>query len=118
VETAIQPDGRSAPAAGKESQAGSPESSFATGLQLYWAGSYARAEDWFADAVHRDGRDARFYYFLGLARWSQGRLTEARRDFERASALEKQDSPSRAAVNAVLERVQGGMRRELDYYRK
>jgi tetratricopeptide (TPR) repeat protein len=91
---------------------------FANGLRHYWARRYAPAEKEFLAAIHTEGRDARYYYFLGLTRWAQNRRPEARLDFERAAQLEMHELPGREAINAALERVQGMARQEVDQYRR
>jgi hypothetical protein len=93
------------------------ESAYAAGVRNFWAGDYARAEQQFLTAIGNDSRDARYHYYLGLSRLSQNKRAEARRDFERASELEKQSRPARRAVNAALERIQGSLRQEVDRYR-
>jgi hypothetical protein len=93
------------------------ESAYAAGVRDFWAGDYARAEQQFQNAIRNDSRDARYHYYLGLSRLSQNKRAEARRDFERASELEKQSRPARPAINAALERIQGSLRREVDQYR-
>lgn len=91
---------------------------FSAGVNSYWSGSYARAEEQFQSAIRSDSQDARYHYYLGLARWAQGKRDEARTAFEHGAALERQDRPARAAINALLERVQGSLRQEVDQFRK
>jgi hypothetical protein len=94
------------------------EDKFAQGVQFFWAGEPARAEEQFLAALRSYGRDARYHYYLGLTRWSLNRREQARQDFLRGAALERQDRPGREAINAILERIQGDLRQEVDQYRK
>jgi hypothetical protein len=97
------------------------EQAYAAGMANYFARRYDRAEEQFLAAVQNDSQDARYYYFLGLARWSQNtreKRAEAKADFEHGADLERHNRPGSDAVNAVLERVQGQPRREVDQFRK
>lgn len=94
------------------------EASYVAGVQHYWAGSYARAEERFLTAIRHDNRDARYHYYLGLSRWSQDKRAAAQRDFQRGAELERQERPARPAVNAALERIQGNLRQEVDQFRR
>jgi hypothetical protein len=91
---------------------------FTSGVQSYWSSQYARAETQFLAAIRNDSHDARYHYYLGLSRWLQDKRAEARRDFEHGAELERQSRPSRDAINAILERVQGTLRQEVDQFRK
>ena len=51
----------------------------------------------FAAAVENDNGDARYYYFLGLARLAQGKR-DAYEDFDQGARLEELGRPTRAAV--------------------
>ena len=89
------------------------ETHYAAGLRWYFDRQYPKAEKEFFDAVEQDGQDARYYYFLGLARLMQGDR-DAAEDFEQGARLERQGRPARAAVSAALERVQGPARSQLN----
>jgi hypothetical protein len=91
---------------------------FAAGVNSYWSGAYARAEEQFQAAIRNDNQDARYHYYLGLARWPQGKRDAARNAFERGAELERDNRPAREAINALLERVQGSLRQEVDQFRK
>jgi hypothetical protein len=93
------------------------EQHYAIGLRLFNARDYAAAEKEFLAAVESDSQDARYYYFLGLSRLSLNKSTEAFEDFEQGARLEQQGRPGRRAVNAALERVQGGQRQAVNRYR-
>jgi hypothetical protein len=92
------------------------EKNYAAGLRYYNERRYSDAEKAFLGAVEQDGQDARYFYFLGLARWQQGKRS-AYEDFEQGALLEQKNRPSRAAVSAALERVQGRARRDLNEVR-
>jgi TolA-binding protein len=81
------------------------EKHYAAGLSRYFARRYADAEAEFLRAVENYGEDARFYYFLGLSRFMQGKPSAA--DFAQGAALEQEDRPGLEAVSKALERVQG-----------
>ena len=82
------------------------EKLFAVGLNRFFARDYAGAEKDFTRAIENFDRDARYHYFLGLARLRQGKRG-AMEDFEQAAKLELQGWPARTAVDASLERIQG-----------
>jgi hypothetical protein len=86
---------------------------YAAGLNLYFERRYDAAEREFQAALDNDNRDARYFYFLGLARLAQGK-SDAYGDFDQGARLEKQGLPSRPAVSTSLERVQGPVRQTLD----
>jgi tetratricopeptide (TPR) repeat protein len=85
------------------------DAQYATGLRHYFAQDYAEAEKHLLEAIRLNGGDARYYYFLGLARLMQGNR-EAYEDFNRGALLEKDNRPGRALVSQALERVQGPIR--------
>lgn len=85
------------------------EKHYAAGVNQFFAGQYARAEKELLSAIENDRNDARYHYYLGLARLAQGKR-EAYEDFDQGARLERQGRPDTAAVAASLERVQGQMR--------
>lgn len=89
---------------------------FSSGLTLYFNKNFSAAEKAFLAAVENERQDARYHYYLGLARLAQQK-PEAVESFEYASMKERQGKPSRAAVSKSLERVQGPARLELNRYR-
>jgi hypothetical protein len=86
------------------------EKHFAAGVNLYFDCDFVYAEKELLLAVENDGQDARYYYFLGLARLAQNKRREAYRDFEEGAMLEQLNRPSPAAVSEALERIQGPTR--------
>jgi tetratricopeptide (TPR) repeat protein len=94
---------------------------YGRGLELFWERQYGKAEDELKQAVANDGDDARYRYFLGLARYLQG--TRAKReaavfDFEQAARLERQNRPESVAVNSSFERLPFALRQVLARYRQ
>jgi tetratricopeptide (TPR) repeat protein len=97
------------------------ETFFGKGLTLYWACQYPQAEAELKKAVEFFGNDARYHYFLGLARLAQGgkqKREAARFEFEAGARLEAENRPSSTMVNSALERIQGPLRRYLNGYRE
>ena len=93
---------------------------YAAGLGNFWSQQYQAAESDFyqaARAAGSGGLDARYLYFLGLARLGQGRGEDARSTFQQAARLEREHHPGSAVVDRALERVQGQARRLVDSYR-
>jgi tetratricopeptide (TPR) repeat protein len=90
---------------------------FSDGAKLFFERRYDRAEELFAKAVSNNAQDARYLYYLGLARWQQGKRDVAVEDFKAAAALERQGHPLSRVVSESLERIQGDPRRTLNQYR-
>lgn len=93
------------------------EKHYALGQRLYWSRQYAAAEKEFLQAVRYHDQDARYMYFLGLARLAQGKRAFAEASFRRGGMLEQANKPASATVSSVLERVQGTDRQLLNKYR-
>jgi tetratricopeptide (TPR) repeat protein len=96
------------------------EKLYGIGLHFFHLKRYAEAEEQFRQAISFFDKDARYYYFLGMAQVAQG--SRAKRDaayhaWEQASRLEANSRPSTREVNAALERIQGNRRTLLDSYR-
>jgi hypothetical protein len=94
------------------------ETHFAAGMNFYFDRDYVQAEKEFLLTIENDSQDARFFYFLGLARLAQGRRRDAYVDFGQGALLERQNRPSPAAVNEALERIQGPMRFLVNKFRE
>ncbi len=84
------------------------------GTTAYFAGRHADAEKAFADAAKADPADARYWYFLGLSKYAQGKTADAAKDFKTGAEWESRAKPGRRAVAAALERVQGPARLALE----
>jgi hypothetical protein len=96
------------------------EAHYGKGLYLYWGRQYAQAEAELQKAVQYYGQDARYRYYLGLARLAQRtrpKREAASFDFEQGAKLEAEGRPGTVIVNSSLERVQGTLREYLDSFR-
>jgi hypothetical protein len=97
------------------------EKHFSRGLDFFWAKRYSDAEGELVKAVVSYDEDARYRYFLGMARYMQGTTDKrllAGQDFEKGVQLERARHPSAREVNASLERVQGSLRSLIEGYRE
>jgi tetratricopeptide (TPR) repeat protein len=90
---------------------------YGAGLELFNAARYENAEEEFTRAAAFDTKDARYRYFLGLARWLQNKKEAATDDFKAGAALESQSRPASRVINASLERIQGPTRDAIETYR-
>ncbi len=88
-----------------------------SGIQAYFDGRYADAEAAFAEAVKVQPSDARYWYFLGLCKYAQGKTSEAVSDFKSGADWEGRAKPGRRIVATALEPIQGAARLELEKYR-
>jgi hypothetical protein len=93
------------------------ERHFATGMRHYFGRRFDDAETEFLAAVEQYPDDARYRYFLGLARMPLGKVDAAGKDAQAARSLEKQGKPATTTLNRVFERVQGPARHWLDAQR-
>jgi tetratricopeptide (TPR) repeat protein len=91
---------------------------YSSGVAHYWSGDYATAEKDLDTAIRYFKDDARFFYFLGLARWQEGKREQAIEAFQKGNELEAKSRPSSAQINATLERIQGGARQAIDQTRE
>ena len=90
---------------------------FARGFSAYRAGNWPAAERSLTAAVQADASDARYHYFLGLARLAQGKGGPAVEDFRRGAALERQNQPNAAEVDRALELMPRDARQAVNRYR-
>src|SRR5205807_1532505 len=93
------------------------EKHYAQGLTRFYNREYAPAEKEFTKAIENFEHDARYHYFLGLARLAQGKLG-ATESFEQGAKLEIDNRPGPGAVNAALERIQGAPRQMINDVRE
>lgn len=89
--------------------------SYADGLTAFTAGRYADAERLFAAATAGHPADARFWYFLGLAQYQQGRDADAA--FRKGAELEARQKPNSKAVSEAFERLPLRLRAVVKPYR-
>ncbi len=90
---------------------------YLTGREQYNDRNWAGAEKSFRAAVEAYDQDARYYYFLGLARLAQGEKDTASL-FRKGAKLESENRPKSVIIDRDLETVQGVPRRILDEARR
>ena len=76
---------------------------------------FGDAEGHFKNAIDKHGNDARYWYYLGLAKQRQGR--DAGADFKQGASLEAKGLPSSEFINTDLLRIQGPAREALNAVR-
>lgn len=86
------------------------ERAFALGLTAMRAGDLIAAEQKFQAAIAANGYDARYWYFLGLTRYSLGRSDEAVGDFRQGVERELRNLPNPGVIDASLERLSADAR--------
>jgi hypothetical protein len=106
------------PAGAGRADPAAAERYYVAGRGYYGSRQYAAAYQAFDAAVKANGRDARYLYFRGLARFNLGQAREAGQDFAAANDLERKNLPYPGQVDLELERVQGAPRRALNAYRR
>jgi hypothetical protein len=90
---------------------------YGRGVDAYFAGNSAQAEQFLDQAIAELPDDPRPYYFRALALLRVGRSDEARSDMEVGASIEAR-RPKQFAVGTALERVQGSDRLLLEQYRR
>jgi hypothetical protein len=90
---------------------------YARGVDAYFSGNSAEAEQYLSQAVAELPDDPRPYYFRALVLLRSGRRDEAVSDMQIGAAVEA-GRPRQFAVGTALERVQGGDRLLLEQYRR
>jgi hypothetical protein len=85
------------------------------GVELFFARRYAEAEAALARATDDNPTDARYWYYLGLARYAQGK--PAGEELKKGAELEARNQPARRTVNRDLERLPGAYRQLLSQFR-
>ena len=99
-------------------QSGSSEA-FGSGVHQYFSGRHQEAINSLTTAISGDSKDARAYYFRGLAKMGSGDSYGAESDFELGAAIEAKSSKRPTSlVTRSLERVQGGLRLKLEKTRR
>jgi tetratricopeptide (TPR) repeat protein len=105
------PQGQRRPEGPPVASSAEAEKSYAEGLNFYFDRDYAAAVKSFQSAVDNDSQDARYYYFLGLARLGLNQRRQALEDLDQGAQLEAMNRPAPPVVSAALERIQGPLRR-------
>ena len=90
---------------------------YARGVDAYFSGNSAEAEQYLSQAIAELPDDPRPYYFRALVLLRSGRRDEAVSDMQIGAAVEA-GRPRQFAVGTALERVQGGDRLLLEQYRR
>lgn len=85
---------------------------FANGVEDYNAGRFSGAERFFEAAVSKNPNDARYWYFLGLAKFQQTR--DASEAFKKGADLEARNLPNSNEISMLLIDVQGAARLALN----
>jgi hypothetical protein len=93
------------------------EKHFAAGLNFYFDCDFANAEQEFLLTIRNESQDARYFYFLGLARLGRNNRRDALADFAAGAELERANRPAPPVVSESLERIQGPMRTIVNEYR-
>ena len=87
------------------------------GVNAYFDKRLADAEKTLFAATEEVSTDARFWYYLGLAQYRQGKAAAAEASFKKGAEMEKRNLPDRATINEDMQRIQGPLRTELAKYR-
>ncbi len=90
---------------------------YGKGVNAYHAKNFSGAEKALSEATTDFASDARYWYFLGLAQYQQGKTADAEASFKKGADLEKRNLPGRAVINEDLQRIQGTLRLELAKFR-
>ena len=98
-------------------QPGAGSTLYGRGVDAYYSGNTAEAEQFLSQAITALPDDPRPYYFRGLSLLRSGRHDEARADMAAGATLEAR-RPKQFAVGAALERVQGSDRLLLEQFRR
>jgi hypothetical protein len=98
-------------------QSGAGSTLYGRGVDAYYSGNTAEAEQFLSQAIAALPDDPRPYYFRGLSLLRSGRQDEARTDMAAGATLEAR-RPKQFAVGTALERVQGNDRLLLEQFRR
>jgi tetratricopeptide (TPR) repeat protein len=91
---------------------------FAEARASYFSGGYKHTAKLLDGLVASKSKDARVFYFRGLAQHQLGNSDAATADFTRAVTIETGTRRKTIDVDKALERVQGGARRALEEKRR
>lgn len=91
--------------------------SYATGLTAYRGGKYADAQTAFATATDVNPADARYWYYLGLARTQTG-TTGAEDAFKKGAEMEARNKPGTRFIDAALERLSFADKQRVNKHRQ
>jgi hypothetical protein len=80
------------------------------GITAYKDGRFAAAEKALGDAAAYDANDALAWYYLGATRWAQGKINEAKADFEQGAEREKKRLVPVRQIDSAIGAIQGPAR--------
>ena len=90
---------------------------YGQGVHAYFAGDSETALVRLNSAIEQGNRDARCYYFRGLAHDMLGNSESAQSDFQ-TGALREAQNPNASPIGRSLERIQGTIRLQLEAERQ
>jgi hypothetical protein len=90
---------------------------YGAGVHAFYDGHHSEAIDALTAAIDGGMKDARAYYFRGLAQAGMGDLEAAKADFELGATLEAADPAMSTVVSRSLQRIQGQVRLCLEVHR-
>ena len=99
-------------------QTRSGESYYGNGIHQFNRGQYFDSIQSMNEAIARASNDPRPYIFRGLAQMYTGNTTAAEADFFQGAMIEARTKRRSRALNRSLERVQGGIRMQIEKARK
>ena len=94
------------------------EQLYGSGVHRYFSGNLSAARSDFTSAIQTGTNDPRPYYFRALTYLRQGFTSQAAADLQRAADLEAMDINDSYQVSKALQRVQGGLRLQLERHRR
>ncbi len=90
---------------------------YGEGVHRYFCSDYSEAEEILSQVVDSGSQDPRAHYFLGLARYMQGRAPEAEANFRDGARVEAEGKLV-VAVGSALTRIQGQVRSKIERARR
>jgi len=91
---------------------------YGRGVHAFFSRDSRRAAELLSEAIANGIKDPRAYYYRGLALRTLGREEDASLDFREGAKLEQSGDTTFAEVSKSLERVQGGVRLEIENIRR
>lgn len=91
---------------------------YGRGVHAYFSRNSRQAVELLGEAIANGTQDPRAYYFHGLALRTLGREEDAALDFKEGAKLEQAGVELVDLVSKSLERVQGGVRLEIENHRR
>jgi len=91
---------------------------YGRGVHAYFSRDSRTAVALLSEAIANGSQDPRAYYYRGLALRTLGREEDAALDFKEGAKLEQTGDIVTDVISKSLERVQGGVRMQLEAYRR